>query len=105
MSQEATWFKALNQSWSNNRMLDATKSVSLAVVENGLPAVRLAKFHSFFGYGFRTFVDRRSHLFSSLIEMQSACEILWHFPLTKEVYRISSCRCDVSTEEEVMEVW
>jgi hypothetical protein len=77
-------------------MLDACKYLSIAVVSNGLPRIHLVRYQELcpenVGLGLVVHLDTRSELYATLVGRSDPAEGLWHFPLTKEVFRLTITR-------------
>lgn len=78
---------ALQSSYRNNQQLQATNTLDIATLHDGSPAISALTFQGFDGEVLEFHLDTRSDVAHDL-RTDPRCEIIWHFPLTRETFRL-----------------
>jgi hypothetical protein len=82
-----SWLNALIQSYERNRIIDYSSLLSVATINNNLPAVFPLRFQQFCDDLLVFYTDRRSVLCGCLLSQPS--EFLWLLPVTSEYFKLS----------------
>ena len=99
----ASWFQALSQSHSKNRILDHSNLLTLCTLIDSHPSMSPVRFQSFLPDSFSVFLDRRGQVHSSLFS--GPHEFLWHFPLTSEFFKFRGRVAEETNDEVRTRAW
>lgn len=101
MQMEAPWLSALQTSYRNNLQLECAKTVNIATISNGCATISALTLQNFDGDVLEFHVDARHHIVRDL-SVESSCELIWHFPLSRETYQIRQPQISFVRDGEIL---
>jgi len=101
MQMEAPWIGPLKASYTNNLQLISTRTIDISTLHEGCPSVSALTFQDFDGEVLEFHVDARANVAKDLVA-DARCELIWHFPLSRETYKFKQPQVSFVTEGEVL---